>query len=111
MTRRAALDGLAHGLELALASVRTLMDEPDPDEWVGQDESPLGRRRHRELAKSGKLAGARKLGATWLVRRREIDAYIDSTGTAPAATTAENDASESADILAFRAPKRGKRRS
>lgn len=110
MTRRAALDGLAHGLELALASVRSLLDEPDPDEWIGQAESPLGTRRHRELARAGKLPGARKVGTQWLVRRREVDAYIENTGTTPTATAEEATAEESAEILSFRAPRRGRRK-
>lgn len=108
MTRRAALETLAHGLELALAGVRELVEAPDPDEWVDQRSSPLGRRRHCELAKSGALAGARLDARHWYVRRRVIDEYIDSHGGAPK-PEATSEADEAAEILAFRAPK--KRRS
>lgn len=102
MTRRAALESLAFGLEHALAGVRELLTAPDPDEWIDQDRSPLGRRSHCELARAGHLGGARKVAGKWLVRRRDLDAYIERQG-AGAAAPAE------ASILSFRAPRRQRR--
>lgn len=80
MSRRAAIEQLAHGLELALNGVKRLLDEPDPDEWVDQNASPLGRRRHCELARRGELDGARKVKGHWLVPRRSVDAFIEAHG-------------------------------
>lgn len=107
MSRRAAIEGLAHGLELALVSVRKLLDEPDPDEWVAQTESPLGRRRHCELAKGGSLPGARFFERKWLVRRRVLDEWIDSHGGTPQ-PAAQSEVDEDAAILSFKAPKKGR---
>lgn len=102
MNRRAALEGLASGLELALTSVRHLLGGSDPDDWVDQTQSPLGRRTHCELARRGELGGARKVSGKWLVRRRDLDAYIERAGVA----SSESDA----EVLAFRAAKRGRKR-
>lgn len=76
MNARAALDGLAHGLELALQSVRALkLDAEHDDDWIDQDESPLGSRRHCRLVRSGKLRGF-KLEGRVFVRRKDLDAFI-----------------------------------
>jgi len=111
MSTRAAYEQVAHGLEVALAGLKRLMEEPDPNEWVDQETSPLGRRKHNELSRKGALDGAKKLNGRWLVRRRVVDAYIDANGGGPkaaAATETEDDAA----ILNFRAPPaRGGRRS
>jgi hypothetical protein len=48
-----------------------------PSEWIDQNHSPLGRRRHLELVRAGKLA-ARKDGKKVLVRRDEINRYLDT---------------------------------
>jgi hypothetical protein len=104
MSSRSALDELAHGLELALAGLRKLMSEADPADWLDQAASPLGRRRHCELARSGGLAGARKVNGRWLVRRREIDAYIESHARVPAQT--QSTETEIAEILHFAAARR-----
>ncbi len=106
MTRSAALQGLATGLELMLQSVRQLLDAPDPDEWVDQDNSPLGRRRHLEAVRRGDLAG-RKLHGQVLVRRRDIDAYIEGRGIR-LAKAGPSEVDELAEIRNFRAPRRRK---
>lgn len=46
-------------------------------EWVDQTNSPLGRDRHLRLVRSGTLPG-RKDGRRVLVRRRDLDRYLDS---------------------------------
>lgn len=48
------------------------------DDWIDQRSSPLGRRRHNELCRSGVLAGARKVGHAWKVRRSVVDAWIEA---------------------------------
>lgn len=44
-------------------------------EWVDQNESPLGKRRHLELVRRGRLPGVR-LGKRILVRRSDLEAYL-----------------------------------
>jgi len=52
--------------------------EPGPDPvFYSQHDSPLGRRRHLELVRSGVLAG-HKVGRRVLVRREAIHAYIEA---------------------------------
>ncbi|WP_438014897.1 helix-turn-helix domain-containing protein [Sorangium sp. So ce315] len=60
----------------------------DGDPWVSQEDSPLGRREHCKLARSGALPG-RKVGKRWLVRRSELDAYIEAHGATPKPAEAE----------------------
>lgn len=109
MTSRAdALRGLATGLEIALRSVQQLLEEPDADDWVDQEASPIGARRHCELARDGAFPSARKLAGHWYVRRREIDAYIEENGTPPEPRLARTEADADARIMAFRAPRRRK---
>ncbi len=43
--------------------------------WVDQNHSPLGKRRHLSLVRSGALKGSRE-GILVFVRRAEIDAYL-----------------------------------
>lgn len=44
-------------------------------EWVDQNTSPLGKRRHLALVRSGTLLGTKE-GRKVLVRRSDIDAYL-----------------------------------
>jgi len=108
VSRRAALETLAHGLDLALTGVRQLLEEADPDEWVDQEASPLGRRRHCELARQGAFPSAHKVDGRWQVRRKDVDAYIEGHA-APAAKGDEDAAKEAAEIESFRAPVRRRR--
>jgi hypothetical protein len=55
-------------------TVRAEVARPAPDDWIDQDESPLGRRRHLDLVRRGALPG-KKEGKRVLVRRADIDAY------------------------------------
>ena len=104
MSRRAALEGFAHGLALALDNVRKLLEEPDANEWIDQTASPLGRRRHCALARRGVLK-AHKDGARWLVRRKDLDAYIEGQDIG----TAGNEAAEEAAVMAYRSRPKGRR--
>lgn len=44
-------------------------------DWIDQDASPIGKRRHLAAVRSGKLQG-HKEGRRVLVRRSDLDAYI-----------------------------------
>ena len=48
-------------------------------EWVNQAHSPLGRRRHIVLARKG-IIPSKKIGRDILVRRSDLDAYIQREG-------------------------------
>ena len=70
------------GIDKALAEVeRQAAFQPatSPDDWIDQNQSPLGSRRHRRLVREGKLPGSRD-GKKVLVRRADLDAYIRSQG-------------------------------
>lgn len=47
----------------------------DPNEWIDQASSPLGRRGHLEAVRRKVLAG-RRVGKRVLVRRADIDRYV-----------------------------------
>lgn len=47
------------------------------DDWVDQTTSPLGRRRHCELARRSAFPAFRD-GRRWRARRADVDAYITS---------------------------------
>jgi hypothetical protein len=74
------------------AELREATSGQDAEPWLDQTCSPLGRRLHCALARSGALP-ARKMGRRWLVRRTDIDAYILKHGRAaePAAPSTETD--------------------
>lgn len=106
--RASGLRTLAMGLELALSGVKELLDASDPDDWVDQKSSPLGRRRHCAAVRRGELPG-RKVNGQVLVRRRDLDEYIDRHRTAiPAETEGAAEAAEAEEILNFTAPRRRK---
>lgn len=47
------------------------------EDWIDQETSPLGRRKHRELAKRGAFP-AHKDGRRWRARRADVDAFIEA---------------------------------
>lgn len=51
------------------------------NEWLDQKTSPLGREKHLRLVQQGKLP-ARKLGKRVLVRKADLDAYLEREGIA-----------------------------
>lgn len=59
-------------------------------EWVDQHESPLGKRRHLEAVRRGDLKG-RKEGRRVLVRRAEVDAYLERNAVATKTDTEDAD--------------------
>lgn len=65
-------------------------------EWVNQKSSPLGRRKHCELVRKGKLPGYRH-GRDVLVRRADMNAYLEREGVRP--VTAANDDEAVVDIV------------
>lgn len=76
----------------------------DPgDTWIDQTRSPLGRRLHCALARSGALP-ARKMGRRWLVRVADVDAFIVANGRAaePAIAAEDDDPSAESDAAAIR---------
>src|SRR5690242_17979187 len=48
-------------------------------EWIDQDQSPLGRWKHRQLVRDGELEG-HKVGKQFLVHRNVLNAYIERHG-------------------------------
>jgi excisionase family DNA binding protein len=84
------LDALdAHIRSLARAELRAERDEPGSD-WIDQSRSPLGRRTHCSLVRSGELPGVR-VHRRVLVRRRDLDAYIERHRTVSAPIDAPRD--------------------
>ena len=69
-------------------------------EWVDQNASPLGHRRHLELVRRGALAASRS-GKRVLVRRSDLDAYLaeHTTATAPVDPPTENEAAAVAAMM------------
>jgi hypothetical protein len=55
------------------------------DDWIDQAHSPLGRRTHCRLVRSGALPGV-SVHRRVLVRRRDLDAYVEARRAPPAGT-------------------------
>lgn len=60
------------------------------NEWVDQHHSPLGKRRHLELARKGKLP-SKKHGQLVLVKREDMNAYLEREGLTRARPTDDDD--------------------
>lgn len=82
-------------VQLLLPVFRAEIAAARHDDWIDQSHSPLGRREHCRLARAGTLP-ARKVGRRWLVRRSELDAWIE----AHAEPTAEPSADGNVDLMA-----------
>lgn len=74
-------------LEIVQATIRQGLAE---SEWVDQESSPLGRRRHLELARR-KVLRSTKEGRRVLIRRDDLNAYLESKGLASARTDEEDE--------------------
>lgn len=104
---RAVLDELELGLTLVLRGLRKLRSRED---WVDQTSSPLGRSAHLAAVRSGKLAGHR-VGQLVLVRREDLDRYIEARRVVPKTETVEDDASAVAEVISFKAGTRRRRKA
>ena len=49
------------------------------EDYYDQNSSPLGRRRHNELARSGAVAAVKYRGH-WMVRKDDLHAFLQKTG-------------------------------
>lgn len=65
----------AAALTFAEEIATALEEDRGTSEWVDQYSSPLGKRRHLEAVRHGKLTASRE-GRRVLVRRADIDAYF-----------------------------------
>ena len=92
----------ADGAELLLSkALRQLVREEisaadgRADAWIDQASSPLGRRLHTRLWRSGRLPG-RKFGRRVLVRKSDVDRYIETAGATalPSADKIDRDLAE-----------------
>ncbi len=59
-------------------------------EWVDQNHSPIGKRRHLELARTGKVP-SRKVGKQVLIRRTVLNDYLDREGISRARPVEDED--------------------
>lgn len=76
----------------ALAELHEKLAKTEGSDWVDQSTSPLGRRRHCALVRSGVIPG-RKHGRRFLARREDIEAFIEREGQPPG-LQAEDDEDE-----------------
>lgn len=60
------------------------------DPWVSQSDSPLGRKLHCKLVRTGALEGS-KIGRQVLVRKSVLDRFIEAHKVAPAARSQSAD--------------------
>lgn len=61
-----------------------------PDEYVDQNNSGLGRRRHINAIRGGQLPG-RQVGRQYLARQVDVDAFIAQLKPAPGSTRRATD--------------------
>lgn len=67
-------------MEGVTEAVKATLDQGNAvAEWVDQRHSPLGKRRHLELARSGRIP-SKKHGQLVLIRREDLNAYIERAG-------------------------------
>ncbi len=101
---------LAEALAAVLVAIRRAA-EPRADEWVDQARSPLGRRTHCRMVRQGKIHGSKVAGRV-LVRRRDLDAFIEAhmQPVATAALVDERAEAEAALQKALQRPSRRRRR-
>jgi excisionase family DNA binding protein len=96
LERRAATERLAAALRDFI--VLNQMVTASGEDWIDQAASPLGRKRHLELARDGLIPSSR-VGRKVLMRRRDIDEFLHRHG--PAAQAEERAEVEVAtDVMA-----------
>ena len=76
---RLAAFGLVRALETYIIELLTARGAFDSDQWIDQDHSPLGRWKHRQLVRDGKIDG-HKVGKQFFVRRDVMNAFIERHG-------------------------------
>lgn len=94
--RERALRMIAEGH--ALLTEAALAERGAANDWVDQRSSPLGRRRHLELARSGVLP-SRKHGSKVLVRRDDLNDYIEREGIRRGAHEADEEVRDVVDSI------------
>jgi hypothetical protein len=101
MSASPALDELERGLWTMLEGLKRLREQ---DDWVDQNTSPLKKRAFLEACRRGDLVG-RKVGSQVLVRRSEVDAYIERhrMGVVPTLSEAEEEERAINAAMNFRA--------
>ncbi len=67
-----------------------LGDKTSATEWVDQHTSPLGKRLHMESVRRGELRGV-KHGRRILVRRAELDSFLEDRSAMRRAATSDSD--------------------
>jgi hypothetical protein len=85
--------------ELAERVAQRVVEKLTADELTGfvdQSTSPLGRRRHIEAVRSGRLPG-RRLGRRYIAKTSDVEAYIAST---TARADRSNESVDDVDALA-----------
>lgn len=87
---------IAEGVSELVEARLSLADASN--DWVDQYKSPLGKRRHLDLVRTGKLQG-RKLGRRVLVRRVDLNAHIEREGLARGRPADEQDVVDVVDEL------------
>lgn len=110
MTREAAAFELVQrGLQMMVEGLAKLKTG---EEWVDQNASPIGKRAHLEAVRRGELPG-HKIGHAVLVRRVDLDAYIEKHGAHVKPPANDGEMSEEEAIKAaeaFVAPRRRSRK-
>lgn len=83
LTPEARLERAKRGIAECVAEMieATIARGVAANEWVDQAHSPLGKRRHLELARAGKLP-SKKIGRLVLVKRDDLNAYLEREGLA-----------------------------
>lgn len=67
-------------------------------EWVDQKTSPLGRKKHLRLARQGKFP-SKKEGRQVLVRRDDLNAYLERHGIARGTRNEDDDVEDILDTI------------
>lgn len=75
------------------------------EDLVDQARSPLGRRRHCQLVRSGAIPG-RKVGRRWLARRADVEAFITKEGEGPVPAPDPDEEADNAILSHMRGRKR-----
>lgn len=84
------------GLELAMEAI--VERGVAASEWVGQDDSPLGKSAHLALARSGKVE-SRKVHRKVLIRRTDLNRYIETKAEARGVANDHDDVSDVLDRI------------